>query len=352
MKTVKTIVCVGIVLSLITVCVSVETSAGYSSHGPIRIDSNSDFDLSHGVTGGDGTSANPYIIEGYKISGQGIGYCIYIGNTTDHFEVRNCHLHNASGNSGTCFWNSGLIFNNVKNGKVVDTVSRDNNGHAGFMLKNSDDCVVEHNFCTGNVRGLYLYFSDDNDVCYNNFSSNSFAGAYLSYSDDNEIRNSILSYNDYHGIWLVSSDDNEIGHNHLNSNSQRGLYLFGLADSNVVRNNTIGSNGYGGYLHSATGYNDIYHNNFDNNNQAVDYGSTNDWDDGYPSGGNYWSDYNGNDDYSGPGQDQSGSDGIGDTAYNVDCNTKDNYPLMSSASTIGLGKQDDPNILGKQDDPN
>jgi len=43
------------------------------------------------------------------------------------------------------------------------------------------------------------------------------------------------------------------------------------------------------------------------------------WDNGYPSGGYYWSDYNGTDSYSGPYQDLTGSDGIGDTPRALSC---------------------------------
>lgn len=52
-------------------------------------------------------------------------------------------------------------------------------------------------------------------------------------------------------------------------------------------------------------------------------------DDGYPSGGNYWSDYSGVDEKSGPNQDLSGSDGIGDTPYVIDENNTDHYPLIN-----------------------
>jgi len=55
---------------------------------------------------------------------------------------------------------------------------------------------------------------------------------------------------------------------------------------------------------------------------------TNVWNDGYPSGGNYWSDYTGVDEKSGPNQDQPGSDGIGDTPYFIDGYNQDRYPLM------------------------
>jgi hypothetical protein len=57
--------------------------------------------------------------------------------------------------------------------------------------------------------------------------------------------------------------------------------------------------------------------------------STNKWDDGYPSAGNYWSDYHGNDIFSGPYQNESGRDGIGDSLHALDLYDSDHYPLIS-----------------------
>jgi hypothetical protein len=72
----------------------------------------------------------------------------------------------------------------------------------------------------------------------------------------------------------------------------------------------------------------------DNTINACDYGD-NFWDSGiYPFGGNYWSDYNGKDDYYGDNQDITGPDGIGDTPYNISQQkisnkiNQDKYPLM------------------------
>ncbi len=75
--------------------------------------------------------------------------------------------------------------------------------------------------------------------------------------------------------------------------------------------------------------NAVYHNNLITNTQQVALnGGSNMWDNGYPSGGNYWSDYNGTDYYCGPYQNETGSDGIGDVPYVIDANNVDHYPLM------------------------
>jgi hypothetical protein len=90
----------------------------------------------------------------------------------------------------------------------------------------------------------------------------------------------------------------------------------------------------------------IYHNNFVNNSRQV-YDVANEppyiwpfsinvWDYGYPSGGNYWSDYNGSDLYYGPSQNITGSDGIGDKPNVIYENNVDRYPLIRAwASLIG-----------------
>ena len=89
---------------------------------------------------------------------------------------------------------------------------------------------------------------------------------------------------------------------------------------------------------ASTRGNQIYHNTFmDNSLHAYDVGD-NIWDNGYPSGGNYWDDYKGSDDFHGVDQDIAGSDGIGDTPYLIpDCltiacahavvNNLDHYPF-------------------------
>jgi hypothetical protein len=76
--------------------------------------------------------------------------------------------------------------------------------------------------------------------------------------------------------------------------------------------------------------NHIYHNSFVSNNNHTFLINTSDnrWDNGYPSGGNYWDDYNGTDYYNGPFQNETGSDDIGDMPYHMDESNQDRYPLM------------------------
>src|SRR5438093_12833335 len=77
----------------------------------------------------------------------------------------------------------------------------------------------------------------------------------------------------------------------------------------------------------------VYHNRLANNTlQARDNntfpGLENSWDNGYPGGGNFWSDYKGVDNCAGPQQNVCPStDGIGDTSY-VFNTAQDNYPLI------------------------
>jgi hypothetical protein len=61
------------------------------------------------------------------------------------------------------------------------------------------------------------------------------------------------------------------------------------------------------------------------------------WDDGYPSGGNYWAFYVGVDIFSGSQQNIPGSDGIIDAPLTVATNNIDHYPLLKPFSLHNIG---------------
>jgi hypothetical protein len=85
------------------------------------------------------------------------------------------------------------------------------------------------------------------------------------------------------------------------------------------------NNSDGIYLYSSSSGNIIYHNDFVNNvRSAYANGSVNVWDDGYPSGGNYWSNYQ----TLYPSAVENDSSGFWNIPYVIGTNNTDYYPLM------------------------
>ena len=131
------------------------------------------------------------------------------------------------------------------------------------------------------------------------------------------------------GISLFHSTRNLLLKNTINDNYY-GIDLYDC--DNIIAENTIQGNQRGMYIRNGVTGNIIYHNNFNNNTENACDDGTNIWDNGYPSGGNYWDNYTGVDVFSGPEQNISGSDGIGDTPYNISGKilpNQDRYPLMN-----------------------
>ncbi|RZN32078.1 MAG: hypothetical protein EF813_12000, partial [Methanosarcinales archaeon] len=127
-----------------------------------------------------------------------------------------------------------------------------------------------------------------------------------------------------------------IENNWVTKSGRYGIYLTGATNSTVSGNNIL-KNSYGMCLYSSLNVT-VFHNNFieNVNYNANDDGKSNSWDGGYPSAGNYWSDHVGADNLRGPGQNQSGSDGIIDTPYPVQGGSGvDRYPLVNQCSLKG-----------------
>ena len=272
---------------------------GYTTHGIIRINSNADFDSSHGVVGGSGTSDDPYIISGWDIDAHGSGAAIYIGNTTVYFVVENCYLHNIYSNSVQ--W--------------PDTYS----GGAVTLYK-VQNATIQHNLISGN-DGMGILI----------------AGYYNFKSSHINVRNNTISNNSWDGIFMwVNSSKNIINGNNITNNNGYGIYL-GHSSSNTIYNNLISNNAYGFYIYSGS-YNLIYNNSFYYNHgsgdvydsshiQAYDGGSNNHWN--TTTGiGNYWHEWANNNN-----TNDLNHDGIVDWPYKIDgsAGAKDYYPLKDTS---------------------
>jgi len=136
---------------------------------------------------------------------------------------------------------------------------------------------------------------------------------------------------------ILAAPSNTIEANNV-SNNGLGILIADHSDNNIIITNFVSNNYYGILLFSSDNTK-VYHNNFIKNTQQVLLsGSLNTkWDDGYPSGGNYWSDYTDADLYTGPNQDMAGSDGIWDQPYIIDSDS-DRYPLTEPWSAPAMMK--------------
>ena len=138
-----------------------------------------------------------------------------------------------------------------------------------------------------------------------------------------------INDNTAYGIFVISGGDDNLFSNNVIDNNPEGINLQRFCNNNEIRDNTItNSRVYGIEIASNCSNNSIYYNHFIQNYKSSCDNGINAWDNGYPSGGNYWDNYTGMDQFSGLDQNEPGSDLIGDIPYAITGGqNKDNYPL-------------------------
>jgi parallel beta-helix repeat protein len=286
--------------------------------------------------------------------------------------VRNCVIagNNITGNMAVGldgfdgFWYENMIIGNnitYNQGTGVQFTVYHGGAHGNIIFGNN---------IMNNEEGILFYYPcSNNTISGNNISANTGWGiSLLNGPSNNSILGNTIAYNG-NGVFLrsyydeIECSNNSVIGNDIRANNGYGILLQG-ATGNCLLTNDITNNQYGIDVNSIdwswseqqsrgniicenriagnvirgievmnSSNNFIYHNNFQSNTaQVYAENSSNMWDDGYPSGGNYWIDYTGLDVKRGYYQNETGSDGIGDFGYIIDSDeylsSIDRYPLM------------------------
>jgi len=267
----------------------------------------------------------------------GDSYGIYLGGSSSY--------NNVTGNNvwdntyGIRTWNAES--SNVTGNKVWDN-------YIGLDLNHDSSINVTGNKVWDNYIGVYLKRALSFNVTGNTFVNDGIflEGNQLSHYNSHNIPTDnivngkpVYYYKDCSGIdvdgipvgQLIIVNCTDVSARNLQINDTHTGILLAYSDNALMVSNNISNSSNGIYLVSSSN-NRIFHNNLMNNNlQAYDDRSNNFWNDTYPSGGNYWSDFSPTCDdlYDGAATPQTTGlpDDICDVQYDVDGDSTDYYPL-------------------------
>ncbi|MCZ2809620.1 MAG: PQQ-binding-like beta-propeller repeat protein [Candidatus Bathyarchaeota archaeon] len=255
-------------------------------------------------------NANGVTISGFTINETGAGAISGINLHCNRTQITDNNINTYYGIIAVGSHNN-ITENNLTHQNTVfaidcsgsfNTISLNNiiNVNEGIELSGSFNTVAENSIIGTRSYSIILENGDSNTIARNNIADSYEAFALKSGSYNIVFGNNVTASKRY-AIWVHQLDHSIIYGNHIADNPV-GISLTGTHYD--AENNTF------------------YNNNFVNNDQhvAVLSGYVNYWDNGYPSGGNYWDDYNG---------DDINQDGIGDFAYEIAVYNRDFFPYMA-----------------------
>ena len=226
-----------------------KTQVTYLPHPVIEIHGPEQLDTQASDEGwlGNGTEESPYLITGWEVSALGSTAGIYVGNTSDHFVISNCYVHDAS---AACI----LLFN-VTNATVIGNVC-ENSQHGvdvvssqfvevvgnnctmafdGIRIVSSSKCNLTGNDCTGNLVGLAAHDSDNLTFESNNMSYNVVSGIHLNHTNRSSAVNNTCTWNQY-GTYMTGCSLVYLNSTEWDDNRDGGLWMYHCYDVSAERN--------------------------------------------------------------------------------------------------------------------
>jgi len=262
-----------------------------------------------------------------------------ITHNDDGIYLYNSSNNTISLNNITANNDDGIKLYESSNNSISENNIITNNYDGIFLSRSSNNTISLNNITANNDDSIRLYtFCNRNHISGNNITNSNYGIALSPYSACNSISENNVIDNKY-GIQLSTSSNNTISKNNITTNIDYGIYLH-ESSNNTITGNNIADNNIGIRFQSSSG-NIIYGNNIAENKENVyddawdpfeshhPTPSINTWDNGYPEGGNYWSDFK--ERY--PNAAELNNSGMWDTPYIIDNNNKDNYPIIPEFSS-------------------
>ena len=277
-----------------------------------------------------------------RISGSRYNFGVY-GYSEQTF-IQDADSSNTVDDKPVYYWVNRYNMEVPSHAGYVALVNSHNITVTGLELKDNYQGILAHGTTNSQIKdnkladcreAIYLHESSNNTVSDNNLTNNDYGITLFLGSKNNTVSDNNAADNYCWGIGLLwDSSNNRVLGNDISNNGNEGVDLA-QSSNNIVSGNDIANNSRGISLFYSSN-SKFYHNDFMNNPYQIydqyrhefydpRYFSMNVWDDGYPSGGNYWSNYSDVD---------VDNDGIWDHPYVIDTNNSDNYPLVNPWTPI------------------
>ena len=207
-----------------------EITLHYTPHESIIIDHDDDF-IDYGFSG-NGSSANPYIIENYYIS-TSEEYGIDIEFTSKHFIIRNCYI--TADQTGINIEEIGVGTAVIVNNTCID------NFFLGIRIYMGPGAIIKNNTCSNSRDGIHVHTSSWVSVINNTCFGNYYHGIKLEYSTSVSLLNNTIYMNNQCGIITWDCTFLNLFNNTVRDNSRWGVYLY-ISTGVIMINNTLKDN--------------------------------------------------------------------------------------------------------------